>query len=196
MKYVVIIGDNGGGLTYYKAKPFNIHMLDSEFIKSYREIDNEKLNDMLNSEIKSRPYLNDVKLYKVYVHVNNIKYNNVIPIGHNTVFDFNIVNTKEIYKHKPKHIFINYDFISGKELPYSQAIECKNEFETNCLTFFNFDNLSEYNDIIVRKQNGDYICAIELLNNEYKYCEKQIRISHNICKMLLANSFEFRKGVI
>ena len=28
MKYVVIIGDNGGRLTYYEAKPFNINILE------------------------------------------------------------------------------------------------------------------------------------------------------------------------
>ena len=195
MKYVVIINDCGGKLTYYSGKQFTINMLDSEFIRNYREIENEELNSMFSRDF-SRNFKNDAEVYKVYVHVNNLKYDNVVPHGYDNVFDFNIVNTKEIYKPEPKYIFINYDFISGKELPYSQASICQEEFETNCLSFFNFDNLAEYSDIIVRKQNGDYISAVELLNNEHKYCVKQIRLEHNMCKMLIANSFEFRKGVM
>ena len=193
MKYVIIIGDNGGRLTYCKAKPFNINMLDLEFIKNYREIDNEKLNSMFNKDV-SRNFKNS-EIYKVYVHVNNLKYDNVIPIGYSKVFDFNIVNTKQVYIPDPKAIYINYDFVSGKELSYGEGLEATDTFETNCLDFFNTDSLTEWNDVVVINKNNEYISCKDLLEDSTPYTSKEIRMSHNIHKMLVSNSFTWQPCV-
>lgn len=59
--------------------------------------------------------------------------------------------------------------------------------------FFSFDHKCE--DVIVVKQNGEYISRNELLSSEcVKYTDKEIREEHNILKMLKAGSFKWRQG--
>lgn len=90
-------------------------------------------------------------------------------------------------------ITINYDFVSGKEISYGEGIEKKDNFETNVLTFFCFDQLEENIDVKVVKKNGDYILLSELLLNNNGYCEKELRQAHNVYKLLVAGTFEFKK---
>lgn len=89
-------------------------------------------------------------------------------------------------------ITINYDFVSGKELSYIEGLEQKDNFETNVLTFFCFDQLEKDIDVKVVKKNGDYIILSELLNYNNGYCEKSLRPAHNVYKLLVAGSFEFK----
>lgn len=197
MRYAIIINDSGGGLTYYKGKPFNIGMLDLDFINNYREIENDTLNKILESELNMRrrhgnPLDYEREIYKVYTHINNLNYDKCV-IG-TTTFQFNIVNTKQVYVPEPKAIYINYDFVSGKELSYGEGLKATSTFETNCLNFFDTDRLTEWNDVIVRNKNNEYISCSELLKDSSPYIEKDIRLAHNVHKMLVANSFKWQKN--
>lgn len=93
-------------------------------------------------------------------------------------------------------ITINFDFVSGKEVSF---IEGKDKymdgesFETNCLEFFQFQSLAIYDDVIVKTKGNKYISLKELLSNEdTSYTTKEIRVSHNVRKMLVAGSLEFK----
>lgn len=93
-------------------------------------------------------------------------------------------------------ITINFDFVSGKEVSF---IEGKDKymdgesFETNCLEFFQFHSLAIYDDVIVKAKGNKYISLKELLSNEdTSYTTKEIRVSHNVRKMLVAGSLEFK----
>lgn len=91
-------------------------------------------------------------------------------------------------------IIINYDFISGNELSYVEGLEAKDNFETNCLDFFSFDNLKY--DVKVLKKDGSYILMSELLDNDGSYTLKQIRIAHNLQKLLKGGTFNFKQTTI
>lgn len=90
-------------------------------------------------------------------------------------------------------IIINYDFVSGKELSYVEGCEKKDDFETNVLTFFCFDQLENGVDVKVVKKNGDYIILSELLRQDNGYCEKELRPAHNVYKLLVAEMFDFKR---
>lgn len=94
-------------------------------------------------------------------------------------------------------ITINFDFVSGKEVSFVEGKDkfmCGESFETNCLEFFQFDSLAIYDDVIVKAKGGKYISLKELLSNEdTSYTSKEIRISHNVRKMLVAGSLEFKQ---
>lgn len=195
MKYVVELKDNGGKLTYTRSMPYFVNMLTPEYVKSYREFDLEDKDGVLlkrlQYDLKYR--IKNAEIIKIFVHVNNLKYDDVRLFSFHDVYDFNIINTKEIYIPEPKYIYINYDFVSGKELSYTNGLEATDTFETNCLNFFNFEKLLEFNDIIVRKQNGEYISLIELINDkDYNYCNESIYTNHDVEKMLIANSFNWQ----
>ena len=93
-----------------------------------------KLNDL-------KYYIKDAEIIKIFVHVNNLKYKSVRPVPFHEEYDFNIINTKEIYIPEPKYIYINYDFVTGNELSYADGLNSTSTFETNCLNFFNFEKL-------------------------------------------------------
>lgn len=91
-------------------------------------------------------------------------------------------------------ITIHYNFTNGTEVSYVEGLELKDNFSTNCLDFFCFDTLPV--EVIVIKKNGDYISLKELLLNTGEYTDKEIRIAHNIHKMLKANSFKWKHNEI
>lgn len=92
-------------------------------------------------------------------------------------------------------IKIHYDFTNDTELSYQEGLNKQDNFNTCCLDFFSFYHKCE--DVIVVKQNGEYISRNELLSSEYvKYTDKQIREEHDILKMLKAGSFKWRQGAL
>lgn len=94
-------------------------------------------------------------------------------------------------------ITINFDYISGNEVSFAEGRDkfvYGESFTTNCLEFFQFDSLAIYDDVIVKAKGGKYISLKELLSNEdTSYTSKEIRVSHNVRKMLVAGSLEFKQ---
>lgn len=91
-------------------------------------------------------------------------------------------------------ITINFDFTTGKEISFIEGKNTYNanpklSFQTNVLTFFSFDYDCE---VKVLKKDGSYILKSELLGNN-PYTLKEIRISHNIYKLLVSGLLEFKK---
>lgn len=87
-------------------------------------------------------------------------------------------------------IIIRYDFKLGDELPYSLAMDAlskKIDFATNCLEFFNTNNLGA----VVVKSDGSSIKVSDLLNGSGGYTMKEIRKAHNIHKILLSGGFNW-----
>ena len=84
-------------------------------------------------------------------------------------------------------IVIHYDFTDGSELSYIQGLNSKTAFTTHCLEFFSTENINA----IVVKKNGEYIKVKDLLENTGFHTKKQIRKSHKLRKMLIANVFEW-----
>ena len=65
---------------------------------------------------------------------------------------------------------------------------------TNCVTFFDFDNLQKLDDVIVCRKDDSYISVKDLLINKGQgYCDKEIREGHNISRMLISHKFLFKK---
>ena len=93
-------------------------------------------------------------------------------------------------------IYIHYDFTNNSELSYADGRKSKTSFSTCCLSFFRFDKLTTQRDVIIIRNDGRYISAWELLENTGEYCDKEIRISHNIEKMFIANKFKWKRGLI
>ena len=98
---------------------------------------------------------------------------------------------------KMSNIVINFDFVSGNEVSFIEGRDKYMDgesFETNCLDFFQFDSLAVYGDVIVKAKGGKYISLKELLSNEdTTYTSKEIRLTHNVRKMLVAGSLEFKQ---
>jgi len=81
----------------------------------------------------------------------------------------------------------------------------KGSIYTNCLSFFNFSSLNKGYDVIIMKKliscNGpnsiiekyDLIHLSELIKNNGEYTKKEIRSTHNLYKMLIANSFQWQR---
>jgi hypothetical protein len=94
-------------------------------------------------------------------------------------------------------IIIPYDYSHPDALSYMEVNdEIKKETAlifTNCLNFFDFSVYDKGYDVKVLKRDGSYILLSELLNNPHVYTPKIIRKAHNVSKMLMANSFEFKK---
>jgi hypothetical protein len=87
-------------------------------------------------------------------------------------------------------IYIHYDFTNGTELSYIEGIDKGDNFNTSCLDFFTTEHPTD--DVIVIDKNGNTLSRNRLLNEYGAYTEKEIRKSHNIQKMLKANSFNWR----
>lgn len=99
-----------------------------------------------------------------------------------------------------KLIVIPFDYTTEKVLSY---VEVQKEIEketslihTNCLDFFSFSTLDKGYDVKVVKKNGEYILLSELLLNDNFYTTRHMRKAHHVHKMLLANSFTFKKGEV
>jgi hypothetical protein len=86
-------------------------------------------------------------------------------------------------------ITIHYDFTDGTEVSYHQGILLKDNFTTHCLDFFCFD--TPVDDVIVLSKYGGKISRNALLKPN-PWTDKEINKSHNIHKMLKANSFKWR----
>lgn len=86
-------------------------------------------------------------------------------------------------------INIHLNFKDGSEISYLEGIEKEKDFNTHCLSFFSFDTSD---DVRVIKKDGSYILMSELLGLS-NYTNKEIRLSHNIEKMLKSGSFKFKK---
>ena len=84
-------------------------------------------------------------------------------------------------------ITIHYNFTDGSEVSYQEGLELKDNFTTCCLDFFTMD--IETDDIKVIKQDGSYISRKTIQLHSSKIINK----SHNIHKMLVANSFKWLK---
>lgn len=82
-------------------------------------------------------------------------------------------------------IKIHFDFTNGTEVSYIEGKELKDNFNTNCLEFFNMDE--NVDDVIVIRKDGKLISR----KNIHNHTDKQIRNSHDIRKMLIANCFTF-----
>lgn len=88
------------------------------------------------------------------------------------------------------NIIIRYDYKLGDELPYAQALEALErgeDFATNCLEFFNADNLGAE---VIRK-DGKHISVENLLNNVGGHTQKHIRKEHNLHKILISGGFDW-----
>ena len=85
-------------------------------------------------------------------------------------------------------ITIHWDFTDGSEVSYQEGLKLKDNFTTNCLDFFCFD--TDASDIIILRSDGKKIIREKLLGQN-PYTDKEIRIAHNIQKMLKANKFKF-----
>lgn len=89
-------------------------------------------------------------------------------------------------------IEVHYDYSTGKEVSYIKGKELKDNFCTHVLEFF--DTEEPVDDVIVRRKDGSYISRNELLNPETStfYTDREIRIAHNIQKLLKAGAFKWR----
>ena len=82
-------------------------------------------------------------------------------------------------------IRIHYDFTDGSEVSYKEGVLLGDNFKTHCLDFFNMDE--KVDEVLVIKKDGSYISR----KNINYHSRKQIRKSHNIHKMLIADSFDW-----
>ena len=83
-------------------------------------------------------------------------------------------------------ITINWDFTDGSEVSYQEGLELKDNFTTCCLDFFNMD--VDVDDVIIYRKDDKYISR----KNIQKHTNgKEIRVVHNIHKMLVAGSFNW-----
>lgn len=89
-------------------------------------------------------------------------------------------------------IIIHFDFTDGTEVSYQEGLELKDDFTTNCLDFFSFDEATY--EVVVIDKNGNKLSRNGLLGKNI-YTEKEIRKSHNIHKMLKAGSFNWRYNI-
>ena len=82
-------------------------------------------------------------------------------------------------------IIIHYDFTDGSEVSFKEGITLGDNFKTHCLDFFNMDE--KVDEVLVIKKDGSYISR----NNINLHTPKAIRKSHDIHKMLVADSFDW-----
>jgi len=88
-------------------------------------------------------------------------------------------------------ITIHYDFVDGTEVSYIEGCKLKDNFTTNCLDFFNNDE--ETDDVTVLDRHGNTLSRKLLLTRgDITYTVKDVRIEHNLQKMLKGNSFNWR----
>jgi hypothetical protein len=83
-------------------------------------------------------------------------------------------------------ITIHWDFTTGEEVSYQEGLELKDNFTTCCLDFFNMD--IEVDDVVIYRKDGKYISRKNIQSHTNG---KEIRIAHNIHKMLVSGSFNW-----
>lgn len=84
-------------------------------------------------------------------------------------------------------ITIHWDFSDGTEVPYMQGKLLEDNFTTHCLDFFNMDERAD--DVVVLRSDGLKISR----KNIQEHSSKEIRKTHNIHKMLISGSFEWKE---
>ena len=82
-------------------------------------------------------------------------------------------------------ITIHWDFSDGTEVSYIEGKLLGDNFTTHCLDFFNMEE--EVDDVVVLRSDGKKISRKDI----HLHSSKEIRISHNIHKMLKADSFNW-----
>jgi hypothetical protein len=85
-------------------------------------------------------------------------------------------------------ITIHWDFTDGTEVSYIEGRNLKDNFTTHCLEFFNMDE--PVDDVVVIKKDGSKIGRKDIQQHSP---EKEIRKEHNIHKMIISGSFEWKK---
>ena len=85
---------------------------------------------------------------------------------------------------------IHYDFTDGTEVSYKEGLDLRDNFNTNCLDFFQVENEAE--DVVIVSKNGKTLSRNQLLKNNGKYTVKHIRKEHNILKMFKSGSFSWQ----
>ncbi len=83
-------------------------------------------------------------------------------------------------------ITIHWDFTDGTEVPYLQGKLLGDNFTTHCLEFFNMDE--RVDDVVVLRSDGQKISRKNIQSHTNG---KEIRIAHNIHKMLVSGSFNW-----
>lgn len=86
-------------------------------------------------------------------------------------------------------ITIHFDFTDGTEVSYAEGLELKDNFNTNCLDFFDFD--TKVDEVQVVSKSGHFLSRNGLLYKN-SYTDKEIRKAHNIQKMLKAGTFNWK----
>ena len=90
-------------------------------------------------------------------------------------------------------ITIHYDFTDGTELSYEEGLKAVDDFTTNCLSFFN-NHYQKDTEVKVLRKNGKYLLKNEILSDKNPlYTPKQMRNSHDLERMLKANSFTWQE---
>ena len=84
-------------------------------------------------------------------------------------------------------IEIHYDFTDGTELSYIEGKNCRGAFRTNCLEFFSTSNPNAF----IMKKDGGMMSVQDLLRNDGRFIEREIREAHDLRKMLVAGAFEW-----
>lgn len=84
-------------------------------------------------------------------------------------------------------ITIHFDFTDGTELSYQEGLLKGDDFTTCCLEFFNQD--VDVDDVIVLRKDGHMISR----RNINQHTVKNVRLQHDIRKMLVAGSFDWHK---
>lgn len=98
-------------------------------------------------------------------------------------------------------INIHFNFTDGSEVSYEEGrelIKQNVDFTTCCLSFFQMDLFNEGITVIRRLKDGgsESIFMDDLMNYQGKHTDKEIRFSHNVEKMLRANSFSWAKDKV
>jgi hypothetical protein len=84
-------------------------------------------------------------------------------------------------------ITIHWDFSDGTEVSYMQGKLLGDNFKTHCLDFFNMDETSD--DVVVLRSDGLKISRKNIQEHSFK----EIRKMHNMHKMLVSGSFEWKE---
>ena len=98
-------------------------------------------------------------------------------------------------------ITIHIDYVDGTEVSYIEGLSILKEspsmdFTTNVLTFFTQNGFASYqcDNVVVVDSEGNSIDRNELLSNDgHVYTHKRMKPSHDIYKMLVANSFTWKQ---
>jgi hypothetical protein len=82
-------------------------------------------------------------------------------------------------------IKIHWDYTDGTEVSYIEGKALKDDFTTCCLDFFNQEQSCD--DVIILRKDGSMISR----NNIQLSTDKEIRLGHDIRKLLVAGILKF-----